>query len=214
VESAQGFAAFAAAQDRLGSALLRLMTAVEQSPLFDDTYPTLQALVNAETRIGFARGEYNGAASAFNAKRNAMPARLVARLFGSRFNEKPSFPALGAEAAIAQPLQSPSYLAKNYRVPQQHPALTAEEAARIRAMLARVKPCQRAFLRYAFPSNGGGMVMFFLPHPENGTQAPSVLGEGSLTYKTDDGTAEAPPPAIGEQHSLQNEIDRADCGAD
>ena len=53
----------------------------------------------------------------------------------------------------------PEYLALDYGKPGQ-PTLTAKEIARIREVLALVKPCQRAMVRYAFPENAP-FVLFF-----------------------------------------------------
>lgn len=60
----------------------------------------------------------------------------------------------------------PNYAAVDYDKPG-HPTLTPDEVARIRSALARVKPCQRTLVRYAFPANASSwhgwpsFVLFF-----------------------------------------------------
>jgi hypothetical protein len=70
----------------------------------------------------------------------------------------------------------PKYLALDYGKPGQ-PILTAKEIARIRKVLALVKPCQRALIEYAFPENSDWLpfILFF--------EAPSVDSmEGSYGH--------------------------------
>lgn len=87
----------------------------------------------------------------------------------------------------------PNYLAKDYGRTGQ-PTLTAAEVTRIRNVLAVIKPCQRAFLRYAFPKNSDFLpfVIFFEPPASDLSQihedpsehpALHVLEEGDVDYK-------------------------------
>jgi hypothetical protein len=114
-------------------------------------------------------------------------------------------------AATASPW--PTYGALDYRTPGRHPALTQAEVAKIRNMLARVKPCQRKFLRYAFPDpaeNGDlPFVMFFGPYEAG--HIPHVLGAGNVDYDPAEGRVE---PFILQQdvdYSLKADIDQLGC---
>jgi hypothetical protein len=97
----------------------------------------------------------------------------------------------------------PNHLAKDYGRTGQ-PSLTAAEATKIRNVLAAIKPCQRTFLRYAFPKNSDFLpfVMFFEPpasdlsqfHPDpNMHPTLHVLEEGNADYKLWDGEVFATP---------------------
>lgn len=97
------FAKFQAAQDELGSAISRLLVAVENYPDLKATqnFRDLQVqLEGTENRITVERQRFNEAAQAFNTKRMSFPTVLVAGFFGSRFAEKAYFKAqAGAETA-------------------------------------------------------------------------------------------------------------------
>mgnify|MGYP001194581719 CR=1 FL=1 len=96
-------AQFQQAQDKLGSALSRLLVTVENYPDLkaSENFLTLQSqLEGTENRISVERRRYNEIAQAFNTKRNTFPTAMVAGLFGSRFNTKAYFQAKpGAETA-------------------------------------------------------------------------------------------------------------------
>ncbi len=99
----EAFAQFQQAQDQLGSAISRLLVAVENYPDLKATqnFRDLQVqLEGTENRITVERQRFNESAQAFNTKRMSFPMVLVAPLFGSRFAEKVYFKALpGAETA-------------------------------------------------------------------------------------------------------------------
>jgi LemA protein len=101
IEDPAAFERFQAAQDRLSSALSRLMAVAEQYPQLKATenFRDLQAqLEGTENRIAVERMRFNEASQAFNTRRNSFPTVLVAGGFGSRFAEKPYFHAVrGAE---------------------------------------------------------------------------------------------------------------------
>jgi len=101
--NSEAFARFQAAQDELGSAISRLLVAVENYPELRATqaFRDLQVqLEGTENRITVERQRFNEAAQAFNTKRMSFPTVLVAGLFGSRFAEKAYFKAqAGAETA-------------------------------------------------------------------------------------------------------------------
>jgi hypothetical protein len=94
----------------------------------------------------------------------------------------------------------PTYLARDYRKTGQ-PQLTGAEVTKLRNTLAVIKPCQRAFLRYAFPKNSDFLrfVMFFEPSvasKEEGGDlrpAPHIFGEGNADYKPWSGEAFVTP---------------------
>ncbi len=90
----------------------------------------------------------------------------------------------------------PQYLALDYGKPGQ-PTLTAKEVARIRKVLALVKPCQRAMVEYAFPENED-FILFF----QTAGGSPHPFGEsGNAFYNESQGLVEpfasgdgSPPP--------------------
>ncbi len=96
-------AQFQQAQDKLGSALSRLLVVVENYPDLkaNENFLTLQSqLEGTENRIAVERRRYNEVAQAFNTKRNTLPTVMIAGIFGSRFNTKAYFQAKpGAETA-------------------------------------------------------------------------------------------------------------------
>jgi LemA protein len=90
------FAKFQQAQDELGSAIGRLLVAVEAYPDLKATqnFRDLQVqLEGTENRITVERQRFNESAQAFNTKRMSFPTVLIAGLFGSRFAEKAYFKA-------------------------------------------------------------------------------------------------------------------------
>jgi len=97
------FAQFQQAQDELGSAISRLLVAVENYPDLKATqnFRDLQVqLEGTENRITVERQRFNESAQAFNTKRMSFPMVVVAPLFGSRFAEKAYFKAQpGSETA-------------------------------------------------------------------------------------------------------------------
>ena len=103
LSNAEAFAKFQAAQDELGSAISRLLVAVENYPDLKATqaFRDLQVQIEGtENRITVERQRFNEAAQAFNTKRMSFPTVLVAGFFGSRFAEKAYFTAqAGAETA-------------------------------------------------------------------------------------------------------------------
>jgi LemA protein len=103
LNNSEAFAKFQTAQDELGSAISRLLVAVENYPDLKATqnFRDLQVqLEGTENRITVERQRFNESAQAFNTKRMSFPTVLVAGLFGSRFAEKAYFTAqAGAETA-------------------------------------------------------------------------------------------------------------------
>ena len=97
------FAKFQQAQDQLGSAISRLLVAVENYPDLKATqnFRDLQVqLEGTENRITVERQRFNETAQAFNTKRMSFPTVAIAGFFGSRFAEKAYFKAqAGAETA-------------------------------------------------------------------------------------------------------------------
>jgi LemA protein len=103
LSNSEAFAKFQAAQDELGSAISRLLVAVENYPDLKATqnFRDLQVqLEGTENRITVERQRFNETAQAFNTKRMSFPTVLFAGFFGSRFAEKAYFKAqAGAETA-------------------------------------------------------------------------------------------------------------------
>jgi len=101
--NSEAFAKFQAAQDELGSAISRLLVAVENYPDLKATqnFRDLQVqLEGTENRITVERQRFNESAQAFNTKRMSFPTVVFAGFFGSRFAEKTYFKAQsGAETA-------------------------------------------------------------------------------------------------------------------
>lgn len=100
--NSEAFAKFQQAQDQLGSAISRLLVAVENYPDLKATqnFRDLQVqLESTENRIAQERRMFNESAQAFNTKRMGFPTVLIAGFF-SRFAEKAFFKAqAGAETA-------------------------------------------------------------------------------------------------------------------
>jgi LemA protein len=105
VNSPENMAKFQQAQDDLGSAISRLLVAVENYPDLKATqnFRDLQTqLEGTENRITVERQRFNEASQAFNTKRQTFPTVLIAGFFGSKFAEKAYFKAkAGAETAPA-----------------------------------------------------------------------------------------------------------------
>lgn len=85
-------AEFQKAQDRLGSALSRLLVVVERYPELKagNNFLTLQAqLEGTENRVAVERGRFNEAVQRYNTKVKSFPGVLMAGMFG--FSPKPYF---------------------------------------------------------------------------------------------------------------------------
>lgn len=103
VNDPAALAKFESAQAELGSAISRLLVAVENYPDLKATqnFRDLQVqLEGTENRITQERRVFNETAQAFNTKRMSFPTVLIAGFFGERFKEKAYFRAqAGAETA-------------------------------------------------------------------------------------------------------------------
>lgn len=87
-------AEFQKAQDRLGSALSRLLVVIERYPDLkaSSNFLTLQAqLEGTENRVAAERGRFNEAVQRYNTKVKSFPGVLMAGMFG--FSPKPYFAA-------------------------------------------------------------------------------------------------------------------------
>lgn len=87
-------AEFQKAQDRLGSALSRLLVVIERYPDLkaNSNFLTLQAqLEGTENRVAVERGRFNEAVQRYNTKVKSFPGVLMAGMFG--FSAKPYFAA-------------------------------------------------------------------------------------------------------------------------
>jgi hypothetical protein len=84
------------------------------------------------------------------------------------------------------PTPDPSYLALDYNTQGLHPSLTLGDVRLIRKTIPLVKPCQLPFLRYVFPENAKGMVLYI-----GGANAGAfpVLWERNEDYRVEDGVA-------------------------
>ena len=108
----------------------------------------------------------------------------------------------------------PSYLALAYRKPG-HPKLTKTEVGKIRKILARVRPCQRRFVRYAFSETDntgrrGELVLFFGPGCPN--IWPHALGESNAFFDPSDGRFFPVSDAgFRPDYSLRADMDRLGC---
>ncbi|HEX2695867.1 MAG TPA: LemA family protein [Acidobacteriota bacterium] len=103
INNPESLAKFQQAQDQLGSAIARLLVAVENYPDLKATqnFRDLQVqLEGTENRITVERQRFNETSQAFNTRRNSFPTVLIAGFFGSKFAEKAYFKAQsGAETA-------------------------------------------------------------------------------------------------------------------
>ena len=83
----QAFAKFQRAQDNLGSALSRLLVAVENYPQLkaNENFKTLQAqLEGTENRIAVERMKFNRAVQAYNTAIRKFPGNIIANMSGFR----------------------------------------------------------------------------------------------------------------------------------
>lgn len=130
-----------------------------------------------------------------------------------------SHASVGTQSAIspqivaqAEPFPSPSlwssYKALDYRTARL--PLTTREATQVRHILFRVKPCQRQFVYYAYPSNADEpepLVVFFKDRRGSWRH---VLGERNEAYKQIEG--EIFPEAPGDHdYSLEADIRAEPC---
>lgn len=93
------------------------------------------------------------------------------------------------------------YQAIDYKNPG-HPALTPSEVRLIRKTLAAVRPCQLRFLRYSFPNNSKGIVLYF-----GGAEAGDfpVLWVRNGYYRVDEGSV-APGSATTPGFDLRSDV--------
>ncbi len=95
------------------------------------------------------------------------------------------FTAPKQEAPIGLPTPAQTYVALDYGKPGE-PSLTVKEIAQIETVLREVKPCQRALLRYAFPSNASSgkpmVVIFQIVELPNGYSGSHVFGASNQMY--------------------------------
>jgi hypothetical protein len=118
-----------------------------------------------------------------------------------------------SESSVATPW--PTYLASDYDRPG-HPTLTVKQVGVIRLALVTVMPCQRAILRYAFPSNPDYLpfVLFFeepyeAPRP---SKAPHVFWTSRTYYNQNDGeviTASTDSESVSD--NIKHDIDQRGC---
>lgn len=101
LDNPQALQRFEQAQSEVGSALSRLLVAVERYPQLraNENFRDLQVqLEGTENRIAVARKRFNEAVQQYNLQVRRFPGRLVASLFG--FESRPYFEAeAGAEQA-------------------------------------------------------------------------------------------------------------------
>jgi hypothetical protein len=114
---------------------------------------------------------------------------------------------------VSTPATIPNYVAVDYNTTGLHPPLTRAEAAAIRNVLARVKPCQRSLVRYVLAENEkDGIALFFEPEPNRWAH---ILGEPDAYYTPMNGVFAGPPddPDIQaqEKQGMQWDIDRQPC---
>jgi hypothetical protein len=119
---------------------------------------------------------------------------------------------LATASPTATPKYPPSYLAVNYDKPGHHPPLTAVEVARIRQVLAQVKPCQRPLVHYVLWERSfikEGVALFFLTGENHVFGYPNVVWwNGNVQAGPNDMTSESD---LEGQRSIQWDIDRQSC---
>lgn len=82
------------------------------------------------------------------------------------------------------PAPWPSYAVVDYQRAG-HPNLSGDELSQLRAVLARVRPCQRALLRYAFPKNAWSTASSFLIYFDGPGYSTGSYGQGRWVFGTD-----------------------------
>ena len=97
----KAFQRFQTAQQALSTSLQQLLADAGANPELQsaERFRDLQSqLEGTENRVSIERMRFNEASRQFNLLRNALPTLLIARGFGDRFDEKPSFAASPAPA--------------------------------------------------------------------------------------------------------------------
>jgi len=120
--------------------------------------------------------------------------------------------ACAAILLASAPTEGSNFVATAYNNPG-HPVLTSAQVALIKKTLARVKPCQRALVRYGlFGPSTTDIVFFFAVGPRQGTHP---FGQGSVMYFPDGGYSNAVPDngdaAKMEREGIQWDIDHQPC---
>jgi hypothetical protein len=82
------------------------------------------------------------------------------------------------------PAPWPSYAVVDYQRAG-HPKLSADELSQLRAALERVRPCQRALLRYAFPSKTWSTASSFVIYFDDPGYSTGAYGQGRWVFGTD-----------------------------
>jgi hypothetical protein len=134
-----------------------------------------------------------------------LAAIVVGATTSNRQTPSPSPTTKGGPTIVTKPW--PSYLARDYDKPG-HFKFTVKEEALVRKTLAIVKPCQRAFLRYAFPSNGDMHMVLYL---ENLHGNPHVLWTKNIYYQPLTGELNTLPGAEPEWDGIQYDVEHAGC---
>ncbi len=101
----------------------------------------------------------------------------------------------------------PPHIALDYAKPGQ-PHLTARQVARIRQVLAQVKPCQRPLVYYVIePGENKDGVAFFFYNAKNPDEFNHVFGESNGYYFPGSGLIAGPNDMVSDsQHEAQAHI--------
>lgn len=106
----------------------------------------------------------------------------------------------------------PTYDAVDYDKPGLHPLLTPEQVARIRAVLIKVKSCQRQLVQYSFGNGFRDLVIFFAVPSGEGSH---VFGTADEIYIPRDGSeipmSQNPNYEQMEKQGIQWDIDHEPC---
>lgn len=126
--------------------------------------------------------------------------------------------ALFITSSVALAGDTPNYIAIDYNVSGHHPPLTPAQMARIQQILARVKPCQRPLVRYAFVPHDraipflvgeeDGLAFFFYTNDEDEAgEILHVFDTNNIYYREDVGLI----PGMRPYPSIQQDIDEQPC---
>lgn len=120
-----------------------------------------------------------------------------------------SMPSASATVALPSPMPTWSnYSALGYKADH---TLTRSEVAAIRRTLAALRPCQRQYLRYAFPANPEGLLPFALFMDRMDVAAEHVLYTNNVYMDRDSGEVFPVPGPIPKWNGVQRDAAAFDC---
>jgi hypothetical protein len=122
-----------------------------------------------------------------------------------------STPSTAATVALPSPAPTwANYPALDYAADHKH-VLTRADVAAIRRTLAALRPCQRQYLRYAFPVNPDGLLPFVLFMDRADVEAEHVLYTNNLYIDRFSGEAFPASGYVPKWNGVQRDAAAFDC---